>query len=486
MAICCARQELVPLKGGHKVLKTPVVPCNQKHGCVQVVPKIRDWLPNLSVYYGCVHNELVALYNRHLVQRLEAKTEAVEAVAKHWLQLFPRKRTRVYSEEEVVRNTSASRRKRVLDAFKAIAVEGLGRKDELIRSFIKLEKAEADGAEEKSPRLIQFRSFKFTAEFQRYLQPIEHHVFKLGQREIDGKLEVKASKPERLFAKGMNSWERGEWVAKQWSKFRNPRAQLWDVSRLDAHMGKLLREKIEFATYRRCNREVNRFLAAMAENVGWTANGIKYKSSYTMCSGEACTSLGDSVVVAAALKYAYRNVKHAILVDGDDSIVITENGAEYDDVFADLGLPMKLEEAHSIYEVEFCQCRPIRVGGAWRMVRNPYRVLNRATACTKNFTGEQAYRDWISSVGVGELACNDGVPILQQFGVALKSVGKMREHFLHEVMSRRPHEKFRGPQVITSETREDFACAFGIMPDQQRSWEQDLQQAVPYLGLRSD
>lgn len=482
MAHCCERQPLLPIKGGHEIKTVPSVPCNQKHQCAVLLRPFRDWLPPISVYFGCVHNELVALSNRHLVQRLVTKKRVAQRVANHWHMNLPQFKTRKYSEEEVIKNTSLVRRKRVKLAFEKIRERGLLDKDCNVQAFIKHEKSNVPDYADKAPRLIQYRSFKFTAAFQQYLQPIEHQIFKLGQN-----FGMRSKPNERLFAKGLNSWQRGEWVSHHWSKFSKPKAWLWDVSRLDAHMSKFLRELIEFPTYHRCNKNTRWFTSKMASNKCWTANGIHYTSRYTMCSGEACTSLGDSIVVAAALKYAYRNVKHSMLVDGDDSIIITESDAEIDNIFDDLGLPMKLEIANSIHEVDFCQCRPIRVGGRWRMVRDPIRILSRSPVTIKNFTGDQAYRDWLSSVGVGELACNDGVPVIQEWSIKLKSYGNMRKHFVDEVLIRRIGEKFTGPRPITSQAREDFALAFGIMPDTQRQWESEIRKrAVPFAITRSE
>lgn len=471
----CSVKPLIELPRDHKILRVPAVPCDHKHGMWRLLSPLREWFPRIGFYYGCLANELAALHNRHLIRKIEPVPARFRFVADWWRRQLPQVRCTEWTEAKVLANTPTSRKKRVERAFSDLHRYGLTDRDVKVQAFIKHEKAEdtpADPLGAKDPRMIQYRSFKFTARLQQYLLPMEHKIFKWGQT-----LEKATSLKDRLFAKGMNSWQVGSWVADNWADFARPRADLWDVSRFDAHMGKLVREYLEFPVYRKMNPDIAWMLQAMRKNKCRTKNGVVYESSYTMCSGEACTSSGDSLVMAAVLKYIYRNTDARILVNGDDSVVICDDSFKPDHtVFEDCGLPTKYETADIMEHVEFCQCRPVKVGGRWRMVRNPIRVLSRSVHTIKNFAGVGPYADWLSSVGVGEVACNDGVPILQQWGMYLKSHGNMRNHFLEEVMARRPGEKFRGPANIDSEARISFALAWGIMPDQQRAWEQQCRE----------
>lgn len=418
----------------------------------------------MSAYHGCLKNELVALHNRHLVQRLTPDILTVRAVAKYWLELLPIWHGfRHFTEEEVIKNTTSSKRKRVELAFAEYHREGYLPKDKVIRMFVKHEKAE-DGfdetPEDKDPRAIQYRSFKHTSLFKQVLMPLEHRLWKLGQN-----LEERAQLESRIFSKNLNPRSIAKNLAFGWESFADPVADLWDVSRMDAHMGRDVRECIEFQTYLKGTHGFGPYLDAMRKNRCYSRGGIKYEMEYTMCSGEACTSGGDSIVMAAALKYTYRNTRSHILVCGDDSVVIRERDFSPDfTVFEGLGLPVKFEQAHLFEHVEFCQTRPVMVSGVWQMVRNPDRVLSRSVACIHNFQGEIAYHDWIASVGVGELESGAGVPVIQEMALKFMTFGTARESFVKRYLEHRRTLGSKEPLKITDATRMSFALAWGISP----------------------
>lgn len=476
---------MIKLPEDNKIDMVPAVPCDHKHKLTRLIDPLRDWYPNLFFYFGCICNELVALHNRHLIQKVVATPDCVGEVSKYWLSLLPKRKFGMATEREVIEHAKPSRRQRVRRAFEDLAKEGLTERDSRIRSFVKHEKGEldlSDPPENKAPRLIQYRSFKFTSYLKRHLLPIEDFIFRLGER-VPGVITANSKRIERLFSKGMDSWQVGNWINHAWHEFHHPVADLWDVSRMDAHMGPQVRERIEFATYRHYGLSINECLDSMRRNKCKTRNGIRYRSNYTMCSGEACTSLGDSIVMCAVLQYMYRNIHRRILVNGDDCIVIRERSDVVEPCFEQCGFPIKHEVADTIEHVEFCQCRPVRCLGRYRMVRNPMRVLTRAIHTIKDFIGDVAYGDWLSSVGMGELACNNGVPVLQAFAEYLIKFGAFRQKFYDDYM------KFRGDvktirSEITDDARIDFAVAWGIMPDDQRSLETELHllgvKAVPY------
>lgn len=423
-------------------------------------------------YFGCLQNELVALHNRHLVRRMEPDQRVVRAVAGHWLGLFPVWRVFThFSEEQVIQNTVQSKRERVRDAFRKYHQEGWLKKDAYIRMFVKHEKAEDDydePLESKDPRAIQYRAFKHTSLFKRVLQPFEHRLWKLGQN-----LEERAPLRERMFSKCMNPHNVAENLRHGWEQMADPVADLWDVSRMDAHMHGALRELIEFPTYLKGTHGFEPFIHHMRHNKGFSKNGIIYEMDYTMCSGEACTACGDSILMAAALVYMYRDCKRHILVCGDDSVVIRERSGVVHDVFQGLGLPVKLERAFIFEHVEFCQSRPVCVDGRWRMVRNPDRVLGRGPLCVKTFTGgDRPYRDWLASVGVGELESGAGVPIVQAFAVAAMQQGSPRESFVREYLEGKRTCGLKDPTTVEDSTRASFWVAWGISPESQRRLEE--------------
>jgi len=445
----------------------------------------------MTVYHGCIQNELRSLHNRHLVSRVLPSLPTVRAVAKHFHSVRPRQRFCTLTDQEVIRLTPSHRRARVIQALEDFQTRGLMDKDTMVHGFIKHEKAGddlTDPNEMKDPRLIQFRSFVFTAQFQRVLIPIEHWIFGWCQN-----FEPSGKKDEQMFAKGMTTRQVGGWVNNQWGKYDLPRADLYDVSRFDAHMNKYVRELIEFSLYTDCNKACSEYVAVMRKNRGVTRGGIKYRTSYTMGSGEACTSLGDSVVMAAVEEYIYREVPHSKIILGDDSVVVCESEFTPNwQIFEECGLPIKYDSAYSIHEVEFCQSRPCRISGVWRMVRNPTRVMSRSTDCIHRFVKHSTYGDWVATVGEGELAVNDGVPVLQEFALYLQKFGKSRETFKQMIIRERHSQDWmtdwkrnRGPQAITAEARADFALAWGIPVDDQQRMEQKMRGCAQYsAGVR--
>lgn len=442
--------------------------------------------PMLSCYTGCVENELVALHNRHLISRIQPNGIKVRAVAKAWLDLIKPFRYRVWSDDEVIRNTSPDKRKRVANALKQYREEGLSRRDERISAFIKHEKAfdmPDDPAIEKSPRMIQYRSFVYTSVFKKYLMPFEHKFWKIGR-----KCEHFADPSDRLFSKTMNSWGVAANLRKAWESYAEPVADLWDVSRMDAHLSGTVRELIEFKTYYKMTGAkgcFEYFTRTARKNKCRTRNGIKYEMEYTLCSGEANTSLADSIVMAAALHSVYRG-NSTNLVNGDDCVAVREASQPGDDtVFADCGLPVKYEAAYVFEHVEFCQQRPVEVRpGIWRMVRNPDRVMSRSLHTIKTFAKENEYMNYLASIGQGELASNDGVPVLQSFALALMRLGKVLPKVVAQEFAHR-REQYRGVSDITDVARVSFAVAWGIAPETQLELERFFDDGglIPYIQV---
>jgi len=470
---------------GASIDRIPIVECDHKHSLSFVSPLFKYATFKCACYYGCVRNELKALVDRHLmaIKETEETRNLVRIIGKWFIKQVPDLRTAKWDEKKVVAHKSPSQRKRVLKAFDNLREHGWSwerSKDVILRAFTKFEKMEKTAdVEDKAPRMIQHRSYEFCARLAQYIMPMEEHIWHWDSDFRRAPVE------KRVFAKRLNSFQRAERLKYMFEQFEDPAAIPLDFSRLDAHLLWHVMDSLEFPVYRKMNRsgELAVMLDCMKMNRGVTRNGIFYRAKGRKASGELITSLGDSLCVLALLLYWLRALKKEILVDGDDCVIVVSRKSIplIDmDFFSKVGFKAKIEKpVYQLEEVDFCQCRPVEVSeDRWRMVRNPWRVFSRTCVSEQKLDGASR-DDWVASVGLGELACNMGVPVMQAFALKLMKQGKVRPHFVEKVLFRRPGETKKPVEIpITSNARVSFALAWGIWPSEQLYLEQIFSRGV--------
>jgi len=392
--------------------------------------------------------------------------------------------------DELIADVPKNRVKRVKQARDTFQSEGWSDKFAKVKGFIKFEKWEAyevfaeydKPMEIKAPRLIQYRDPVYTYLIAKFLRIIEKFVFNTG---MNGKY---LRKHQREFSKGMTSWEIANNLWRKSQKFRNPKYTMLDYSRMDAHLRALLREVAEWDVYKRCIRDPWFWflLEKQLYNRVTTRHGNKWKIIATMMSGEYNTALGDSEINRNILKKLLHFIKHEMLACGDDGVLVTENDAPTESLdFAQFGMIAKVSTTTEFSQVDFCQCRPIRVCGQWRMVRNPYRVMSRSCYTTKKFVGK-GWLKLLSSIGIGELSCNTGVPVLQSYSNMLyRSGGKIPDKaMVTEYMAQRREKITDRLLPITTEARVDFYMSFGMSPALQVQLEELFDKTtLPCLPL---
>jgi hypothetical protein len=330
-------------------------------------------------------------------------------------QLLPRKVTLPFTPQQVLAHRTSRLRRRYANAFESLVKHPeITKKDTRVDMFVKFEKEWADEINAKTPRAIQFRSPRYTAKLSQYLMPVEKKIFGMGK---DG---LPASVENRLFAKGLNSFQRAKRLQAM-HRWSNTVWVLLDHSRFDANV---TTEHIEWES--RCYQKVlagplKQFKWLMRQqlaNRGRTTSGLRYTCRGKKMSGEYNTSLGDGVINAALLLSWVKGLDAEVLVDGDDSVIAisAEEFSKLDmSYFARNGWTTKIETTTTFEEVEFCQMRPVQIRpGNWRMVRNPWRVLNRALCTIHRYHGE-AWLGYLRAVAECEWACNFGVPVLEEF-----------------------------------------------------------------------
>lgn len=188
-------------------------------------------------------------------------------------------------------------------------------------------------------------------------------------------------------------------------------------------------------------------------------------------SGDADTALGNTLVnldcMYGFLK-ANNITKYDMLVDGDDSIVIVEQGEEFStDFFQEYGFKTKLEVTNSLERAEFCQSRVVYTDPP-TFVRNPCRAMSHASIAVDMEAND--INGWLEAVALCEISCNSGVPVLQTFAESLRT--GYRPKFTPDMCHRMALETFRNAKPITDEARASFSRAWGIDPTLQRELEE--------------
>lgn len=488
---CCERPLLCHI-GEHAEINERTLlqaACVHKHQVRQLVPLLdRDGVFPCMAYQGCARNEFVALNERHC-KELPTPDDHAQSIWSHAfdflraecpLQTF----RRPLSENEVIVSSPQSRRARIRNAFDNIHKNGWSDSYAKVKCFTKFETFPDEFGDKefrKSARLIQHRSDEYCYTLARYLKRVEWRVlYKVARGRHSG---------HRLFAKGMTPNMKAQWLDGAWDEFPNPVAVLMDHSSYDAHLTNAIRcwERRFYCQYYPGDKRLKHLLDLQRIQKGKTANGIRYKVHGTMCSGDYNTSLGDNIINAAIILYAFRNVRCRILADGDDSVVIVDK-SDLDlvdtDAFRQVGLSTKIDYAYEKSQVEFCQSKPIQTSVGPKYVRNPNRIWSKTAYTCKSYSGK-AWFGLLKAVGMSELACNRGVPVLQAYAeMLIRSAGNVRAlaHELAEMLAHKHVEYNFNPAVVSEQARRDFEEAFGITTTEQL-WLEDCfkKRSLPCL-----
>lgn len=427
---------------------------------------------------GCVHNEEAALRSRHQLQAPPclrrnllmnlADELADEVLADNldpWLEPI--------SYAEVISRYTGGKKRQYIMARESLYETPLNSEDAKIRMFIKADKSHE--ADYKAPRAIQYRSKRYGLSWARYVIPMERALYSLMDQ---------SGSP--ICAKGRNAEERARDLRAKAATFARPLFMCLDHSKFDAHITPDLLQ-VESRFYQRLfggshRRSVRRYMRMQMRNQGSTKNGTQYYTPGTRMSGEASTALGGTALNILLLRAWLGRTRHCMYVDGDDSVVIIEQAdrtrlPDLSDTMLTMCMHTKLEQSTEVFEeVEFCQCRPVEVGGAWRMVRNPLRVLSRAGWSVLPMPSTLVKR-WVRSVGLCEMILGRGVPILQRLGelMAIRGSGRYYMTDKHYEARKLQHSIERvQPLEVEYSTRLSFERAWGVDPQTQMLIEDTL------------
>jgi hypothetical protein len=279
-----------------------------------------------------------------------------------------------------------------------------------------------------------------------------------------------------------------------------------DASRFDAHVSKELLE-IEHLFWKRCNSD-----PAFAELLGWqimnkgaayTKQGrIRYSVEGGRMSGDANTAAGNCVLMSCMLSAfgISLGAKFDFLCDGDDSVFFYQGPrvkeSDVIDFFRSFGMTMKIENRTTEFRsINFCQGKPCYIDGRWTLVRDPYKILSKTTINPK-FSIKSLRPKLLKTIAQAELSLNQGVPVLQEYLLALKRIadqhmssrGKRDGGFLKmgwaDYRLRRDLSSdwtAIGGKPVTDRARLDFSVAWNVPVSEQlyleesfRTWDFDL------------
>ncbi len=429
----------------------------------------------------CCCNELMALKERHCVPNLkEVDTTLLRRELfrlADFLQPYFERGSPV-SHEELMSKTRMSIKKRYERAFRNIKNNRMIIDDKcaMITAFIKFEKMskrKLTGA----PRLIQFRSFEYLYTLKSNLV-----VYSSKIKTIDDLYD--GQRLSTYFTKTMDGPTCARTMYEAWTKFKNPVAICLDHSCFDGHISEeMLELEREYFGKILKSKELDYLLKKQQVNKGVTQSGLRYKVRGKRMSGEYNTSDGNSALNLAmykALCLYLQILFQFIFVNGDDSVLMVEF-EDWEKIkqlivndklpwFHRFNMETKVDRVcFNFNQITYCQCSPIRVGGDWRLVRDPLRSMSRFCYAAKKY--QNCASRYLAGSALCELAVNSGIPILQSFYLGILAENMVRPlgsiDKMPAILSRNEVEL----KEIDMTTRIDFEEAFGVPVGQQLDME---------------
>lgn len=386
---------------------------------------------------------------------------------------------------EFLASYKGDRRLRVYTAaVESLKYSAANRSDAYLTTFVKCEKINFSAKTDPAPRVIQPRTPRYNAEVGRYLKPLEKKVFKAIETIFGGPTVMK----------GYNASETAGHLRAMWSEFHDPVAVGLDASRFDQHTGEAAL-RWEHKVYAACftkgeGQKLLRLLEWQIDNEGCgrAVDGrIKYKIKGCRMSGDMNTSLGNCLIMCALIWKLLQTLGFAARLanNGDDCVVIMERRdlsrftAAVRGFFLDHGYTMKVEPAVDVFEhIEFCQTKPILTEQGWLMCRNALVAMAKDSTSVLPLEQGRMRQGWCTAIGECGMSLAGGVPVFQEFYLALLRAGQgihLGDHpALESGFKRLSSGMHRSKIQVTDLVRVSYWKAFGIMPSVQVAIEQEL------------
>lgn len=389
-----------------------------------------------------------------------------------------------YDHDEILEHIISHKRKPYRKAGESLTHSLLTIFDSIIAFFVKTEKTENLIKRRPVPRAIQPRGVRYMYEMARYIKPMENNIYKAM---------ADTWNTDHVVIKGMNSVDAGNCLYSKWSKFKEPVAVGLDASRFDQHCS-VQALKYEHSFYTSAMNATDRpYLKKMLK---WQLNNkgvahtidnykVNYKVKGCRMTGDMNTALGNCILMCAMIhQYCYEhNIDAELANNGDDCVLFMDKSqlhktSTLTQWFTQYGYTMKVEKPVTTFEkVEFCQTQPVYVPSRkWVMTRNPLVVINKDCICINKPSSLKEFDIWRSTVAIGGLSLNDGIPMLPHFYKALRGSSTSRANFKLPIFSRSGFSflckglKYQNLPIDQS-TRISFMKAFDIPIDVQLYYE---------------
>lgn len=438
-----------------------------------------------QIYWNkCACNEADALLRRHCIPRLpnfDVKNQALMRLREKMENFGDRMKLLVESRsslKSVVLSSRPNIRGRYKRAYRDLVYKRIdvGEKEATAKAFVKFEKIpETKFLDGKAPRLIQYRSFDYLLLLKSCIKPFSDAIKTKEIRHSNGQLYGD------IYTKTKVPTEVARLMKEAWDEFIHPVGVCADHAKFDGHYAEQLLEA-EHAMWLRMmfSKLLKKLLNLQINNKGYTQNGIRYRVKGTRLSGEYTTSDGNTTTNIFMITQWLEDSgvsKYKLFVNGDDSVIIMEYSDylkclpfEY---FANFNMETELEAlAFDFRQIKYCQTSPIRVGGVWKMIKDPVRTLSRMSYADSKYANCRAR--YSLGINLCELAVSSGVPILQSFCLRNMSVNTKPLGSVDKYPAKVASQHSLLIQHISDETRGDFEVAFGISKNQQIRFEMEM------------
>jgi hypothetical protein len=376
---------------------------------------------------------------------------------------------------------SGAKKKRYQEACDSLLRESVVPRDAHVSCFVKVEKINFSAKVDPCPRVIQPRSFRYSAALGKNIKHLEKPLFNCINDIFGGPTVLK----------GYDCIASATHLHDMWQQFKHPVAIGMDASRFDQHCSvPALMWEHDIWTMMTTSKRVRRLLDMQLETIGrgYTHDGVvKYRTQGCRMSGDMNTSSGNCLLMCAMVyNYCHSNAigKFRLANNGDDCVLIIEQCDlwKIDNIpgwFHKIGYTMKVEKPVRIFEqISFCQTQPVFDGVGYRMVRDPRVSLAKDLTSTLDLRNGRTRALWLNAMHHGGKSLTTGVPVLQNFYTIFPTTTiKMTDRettlvdFMQSGFSRMRPKVFGGHRLICPEARYSFWLAFGILPDTQEVLE---------------